>query len=239
MAENETPEGWGVVESTGLPDNIDIIITEAKFGYDASYKKGQVLLFMLTGDSPGRDEPLEQWYSTGSGWDTEDGGESAVHPDNPDGFQAGSPYGLFIVAAIQTGIDKVLAERGLPHQAEVWNGLAFHFERVDHDYGDPIGVKKFLLPTEFLGEGKKGRKAVEDRAKTKPKKGGKAKSKSKGDDLTDDQQKLLKKLQKLAGKHDDHDDFMAAAVDKFGDDVEEDPVIYALVLDEDEWELAE
>lgn len=141
--------GWDPVETTGLIDNADIVITKAEFNFDAGYQDGEALLLILTGTSDHPDYPeFTQFYSIGNGWETLDHGRSIVGEAN--GINKSSNYWAFIQGALDAGAGPVIQSRGTPDQAAVWEGLKFHVNRVDVGEGD--FTRQVLVPTAFLGE---------------------------------------------------------------------------------------
>lgn len=196
---------WDTDSSSGLFEGT-LTIEKAYFGYDAGYLSGEQELFILEGDGEGQDDQVRQFYSIGSGWDVENGGESVSGHDK---FRDNSAYGRFIDAALKTDAKAVIQERGYPDQASVWEGLRFKMKRKSFDYGEQIGKKEYLVPVKFLGEAKA--------AKPKKKTGGSSK-------------KLRKELVGLAKNADDFDDFLVEALDLDG--LEDDADLYGQVIDE-------
>lgn len=149
---------WDLVESSGLLDKANIEITGAEFGYDAGYAKGEQLILIMSGTSDQEGwEEFTQFFSIGQGWDTLDGGATAV---GHDAFNKNSQYGRFIQGALDSGAGEVLKGRGTPDKAAIWVGLKFHVERVPVDYGGEIGKKNVLVPTAYLGEAGKAEAPV-------------------------------------------------------------------------------
>lgn len=163
--------------STGLPDQLDVVVEEAWFEFDPQYNDGQTLVFKMnvaaTDEEFGEGGKGVLMYPCGAGWSAEDRGGKAVRDDGNErkGFNNGSGYGLFIDAALSCeGAEKVLrAEgRGDPRKAAMWNGLSFHLDRKERDYGGDIGKRSRLLPTKFNGEGGGGAKATGPAKKAGP-----------------------------------------------------------------------
>ncbi len=152
---------WEPVETSGLPDDLDFTIAKAEFGYDAAYLDGEQILFMITAsqlysDGPLEGEPYSNFYSLGraGAWETLDHGDSVVSQSDPpvEGFNKQSLYWKFIEAAVVSGAESVVQSRGLPDNAKIWEGLTFHMNRVEVDYGGEIGKREVLLPTKYVGE---------------------------------------------------------------------------------------
>lgn len=145
--------------STGLPDNVDVEITEAWFGFDPQYMDGQRLLIFMSTKSDdieyGQNGEEVLRYSCGKGWIAEGRGETAVmESGGRKGFNENSAYFLFIKHAIECdGAEPVLRGdgRGDPRVASMWAGTKWHLDRKGHDYGGQIGVITRLMPTKFLG----------------------------------------------------------------------------------------
>jgi len=74
--------GWEGETSTGLLDDADVTIEQGYFGTDASYQSGEQLVWFLEGTSPESDEPVRQFYSIGTGWETSDNGETVEGREN-------------------------------------------------------------------------------------------------------------------------------------------------------------
>lgn len=219
---------WDTRESSGLLDDFDLYVENAHFGYDAQY--GDACLFILEGRSPQGDPENEyqvrQYYSVGSGWEPAKGGAEASHPDT-DEFHASTNYSRFFRAVLELSetASKTLQDRGYPNTATIWNGLAFHMERQEVDYGGDFGKRKVLLPTAYLGEedfpGAGGGKATTAKAKAAAAKAKAAKAGTGGD--------LRSKVVELASAHDDHDAFLEAMFTEFPEIESED--IYADAVD--------
>lgn len=188
---------------------------------DAAYNNGETLVFILEGDCE-----HEYWqdtvlYSIGNGWHTDDN----VVVTGRDNFNGSTNYARFFQAVLGTKAKDIVEERAEasgegPADASIYDGLIFEFERKQYkvNFGGEESVRYILLPTKFVGEAG---------SKKKKKKGGKGKAEKVS---TKD---LRKKLVKLAGKYDDHDDFVEAALDKYPE-VEDMEDLYDEVLDEDE-----
>lgn len=218
--------GWDPVETSGLPDDIDFTIAKAEFGYDAAYASGEQLLFMITATQTGDDgEPIRSFYSLGraGGWETHDGGKSVVSTTSPpaEGFNKQSAYWKFIEAALNAGAGPVIQGRGTPDSAAIWEGLTFHMNRIDVDYGGEIGAKKFLLPTAFLGDTGKADTPPASAQEAAPTNGG-------GGATTNILEVKLKALAKSSATH---DAFLEAVMEKHPE-AQNDEELFSRVLDE-------
>jgi hypothetical protein len=213
-------------ESGGLFDEGEVTITKAKFAYDADYMDGEALVFVLEGtsdDSPQEGGAVRNLYSIGEGWETEDAKGKVVVGN--DKFHESSNYALFFKAALGTDAADIIKERGYPDDASIWDGLVFYMKRQEitrkfRDRDEEV-VSRVVLPTKFIGE-----------AKTSKKKGG-GKKKAASSSNGKAEKALTAKLKNLARKHDDHDDFLVAALEKFEDELEEFSDLMSSVMDED------
>lgn len=203
----DTVEGGGLLGSDGP---VKVTIDNAYFGYDAGYQSGEQLLFILEGTSPDADDGITQFYSVGNGWDTKDGKVVTGR----DEFVTSCNYARFFLAAVKADPD--VKDLGDPADATIWKGQSFMMERVAYKITFKDGEREFhvFVPV----------------AKAKGKKGGKGKASSSSAKKGDNS--LLAKLEKMARKFDDHDDFLAAVLDKYPE-VEDDDDLYDQVLEED------
>lgn len=205
---------WETTEGGALPGAdgpVRVEITNVSFNYDAAYNNGDTLVFILEGDCD-----HEHWqgsiiYSIGNGWETDDN-ETVT---GRDAFVQSTNYARFFRAVLATKAEDIVLGRGEPDDASIFADLVFDFEREAYKGFD--GEEKFLLlPSKFIGEAG----------------GKKKKKKSKGKASKAGEKDLRKKLVKLAGKHDDHDEFVEAVLNKFPE-VEDHDELYESVLEED------
>ncbi len=214
--------GWEPTKSSGLIDDTDITITKAEFNYDAGYAGGEQLVLILEGTSDHPEHPeFRQFYSIGKGWETNDRG--ATVESNLDGFNEQTQYWKFIEAALDTDAAPVLAERGFPSTAAIWEGLRFHVKRKDVDYGGQIGVKQVLVPTKFLGEVGDNPKAETPATEAPAEAPAAPAGASNGI--------LEAKLKGLAHSATSHNDFIEKVLEAHGDEVQADMDLYARVVD--------
>ncbi len=155
-------DDWGT--ETGLVDNFVLRVEESWFATDARYNGGETLLLNWKGKTSepiGSDGETEftASFPVGSGWVSNDGGETAVSEKGRGKFNQSSIYGK-IIESVKAGkaegglgIMSLIAGRGRPTEAKVWNGLTFRMKQVEFNYGGEIGKKSRLMPVEFLGEG--------------------------------------------------------------------------------------
>lgn len=221
----DTSEGGGLIGSEGP---VEVTIEKSYFGYDAQYQDGETLVWILEGTSPTQDEPVRQFYSMGDGWDTSDGTEVF----GKDEFGSITNYAFFFGAALETKAADLITSRGFPHEAAIWVGLVFMMERrrFHFKFSGKEDSRLVFAPVDadaFVGEAGES-KPKKDKSKSKSKK-----DKDKGESKGGGGKALRAKIKNLAKKHEDHDDFVAAVLDKFPE-VEDDDDLYSEVLDEDD-----
>ncbi len=147
--------GWGT--SSGLIDDVDVVISNAQFGYNADYQEGQTLLMVFTFIVDDADTPeATQFYSCGAKWETNDKGATAVREDGKDAkFNKNSNYAKWYLAAIEAGAGEEMMKRGTAKEAAVWIGMKFHVQRFSEEFtmrGETEKrVRETLLPTAYLG----------------------------------------------------------------------------------------
>jgi len=147
---------------SGLPDDFDAIITRSWFGFKEEYQKGQVPLLLLDLEGP-EIEPINVAFSIGADWKIVDGGDRVEHPKGKKRFVMTSMIGHLIHrVAHEMGVE--LWERGYPTEANIWQGLAFHWKREEISYPGLLEAKggktSHLLPTDFLPDFKVGEAAA-------------------------------------------------------------------------------
>ena len=150
--ENEQP---GSETETGLPNDVDAWIKNAKFGEKDEYKQAVVATgaeggaFMLLLDLVDASGDLigSQGYSIGSGWILSDDGMSISHPKRKN-VVGTSMYGLLQNRVVKE-LKVDMQSRGIPTEAGPWNGLGFHWLMQPHM---TVGGqdKPGLMPVEFL-----------------------------------------------------------------------------------------
>ena len=143
---------------SGLLDNYEVVVENAEFGYREVYRGGEVPLLILYCASPDT-ETREELFSIGNGWEVAGGGERV---EGRPTFLASSWMGRLIVRCNELdmpGFDggddgsvlDFIADRGDAQDAHIWVGLKFKMHREDVDFGEGIGVKQHIMPTECLG----------------------------------------------------------------------------------------
>lgn len=187
------------------------VVKEAKFYTDPRYRDGEVVLMGWTLETDSTDPDFEEFdvsYSCGNGWETNDNGKTAEHVNNKDKFNSQSAYGLVLQRVVGKnpelkdefkGLVDILAERGDPREAKIWEGLRFRFDVESREYNFQDGPRTVsrIMPVEFLGVEDDGKKKAPAKKKSG---GGKKKAKSLRDQVVE-----------AAKNADDHEDFMAAA----------------------------
>lgn len=158
---------------SGLLDNADITITDAIFTFDPEYRDGQVLRLELTAQEEGEEEVIIK-LGCGTGWTTEDKGQTAVREDGRDkAFNNNTAAAIFFAGkrdadgnvhkGIQGAMDddrkiaqaveaKVAETKGLgPYSVDFWKGLQVHVDQIPVAYGGEIGNMDQLTITEVKG----------------------------------------------------------------------------------------
>ncbi len=146
--------------STGLADDFDAMVVEARFAYDASYNQGQSMLCHVTLLSPDPEVGEQKvMYSTGNGWTSPDGGKTIIHERNRVTFNQTSNYGKLIKRLVELDMKDLLNSRGIaPFDSGMLLGAKFHWKREEAEklnFGDGRAddgkLRTRLLPTAFLG----------------------------------------------------------------------------------------
>jgi len=147
---------------SGLPDNFDVAIVNSWFGYKKEYQKGEVPVLLL--DLEGEGEVVTVAFSIGADWKIIDGGRRVEHPKGRKRFVKTSMIGHLINRVVNE-IGVKLWERGFPTEADIWKGLAFHWDREEIVYGkgilaDKEGKTIHLMPTDYLPDYKSSQAAA-------------------------------------------------------------------------------
>jgi hypothetical protein len=158
-------ESWET--ETGLLDNYDGTIQRAWFATDARYNDGNSIMlhWEIATNDPEVPETVEK-FPIGGGWDSPDGGASVTHEKGKQKFNENSIYGKIVKRTTQPDgalhdAFPALKAKGRPTVAAVWEGLTFHFEREEFDYGSEIGKRSRTMPVKFLGENAQAALATE------------------------------------------------------------------------------
>jgi len=142
---------------SGLPDDYEVVVERAEFGYRDVYLSGEAPLLILYCASPEM-EVREELFSIGRGWDVVPGGERV---EGKQKFLASSWLGRLIVRCSELDMPSYeggdngtvldfIAERGTAQEAHIWVGLKFRMKREEADFGER-GIHKHIMPTECLG----------------------------------------------------------------------------------------
>lgn len=189
MSDADVQSAWETDHSSGLLTEYVGDVTDAWFATDPNYNQGQTLLLhwettVIERGQEGFDEVEEitQKIPVGNGWETEDGGKTAVHSSGNANkkVHGSSIYGRFIdaVAGVVEGygdtattpdgepvkvnlgglLDELRTRGVSPLDAEAFKGLRFRFSEVHFDYGTnrKTGEKmtsQRTMPVEFVTDG--------------------------------------------------------------------------------------
>ncbi len=201
--------------SSGLPEAFTGQVKEAFFGYDDQYQDGDkcvlTLMIQTTETDIGEDGMLKVLYGLGDGWEPKNKGQQAEHEGGkPKAFNKSSAIGQLIQATFDVIGEDALIEKGMPWDAEIWNGMNYDWERKSFT-GTFGGEKREwgrVLPV-AVAEG--GSTATKAKGATK-KAAAKAETEETGDGATLPF-KIKSTLKKIAAENADHDSYMEAAYD--------------------------
>ena len=219
----------------GMLDDVDATFTNCRFEFNPDYQDGNVLVFTvdLDIDDDDYDEAQTKLYACGQGWTTTDKGKTAEREDGKQkNFNKRSAFGLLLGSIFD--IDEslgILRERFnsgdlTPQHAALLEGLKFHLEISEIDYGGEIGKIGRLLATDFLGESgsakaSSGKKKVakpeteatdsDDEDAPAPAK----KKKASDDGIPAD---VMSELDRIADESESHDEFMEGVFDQLDGD---------------------
>ena len=143
---------------SGLPDDYEVLIERAEFGFRDKYRGGDVPLLVLYCASPGM-ETREELFTIGTGWEITAVGTSV---EGRSKFLASSWVGRLIVRCNELDMPDFeggdngtvldfIAERGTAQDAHIWVGLKFRMCREEVDFGEGIGLRRHIMPVECLG----------------------------------------------------------------------------------------
>lgn len=227
-------------QASGLLDDFTLTVEEAWFGTDdmAEFNPDRIYLFLrgpAEVDGEVVEEEYRERYSIGNGWEVVEEGRAIEHGSGKNKPRRGSGHGWLVahvVSAFEEDKDTLydrVDEFGT-NEAGFWEGLVLTMERkvVSRFRNNDGEMQDYELPVPTAVEVAGGKSKAKAKGKSKAKSSGKAK----GDDP---EQKLRKKLAKLAAKfdEDEHDEFVDTALEDFGDALEEYDELHAEVLDED------
>lgn len=135
---------------SGLRESMDLTVHLAYFSTSADYQNGNVYLLFLTGEDE-EGEPVEVRMSVGADWTSADGGKTITHPTKKY-INRNTIYGHWLTHAIEIPeLRAVLAERGGPTVAAIWDNLRLHLDLTEIKFGKNLDPQERLMPTSFLG----------------------------------------------------------------------------------------
>lgn len=230
--------------SEGLLDDVDVYIDEFRFEFNPEYNNGETLVgvAVVSSDDDEVESGTELMFSCGDGWTTNDAGKSAEREDGKQKtFNNRSAMGMFAAGAIGVA-EEIMRGRydsdgTTPMHAAMYEGLGFHLEIQEVDYGGEIGKRGRLVPTAFLGEKGKGKAASggakkaagTKKAAKKATAAKKAAPKDEGGVPVD----VKKQLDAIADECENHDEFMERAMSEVDPDSIT-PDVEAAIADSDD-----
>lgn len=122
---------------TGLPNDIDAWIANARFGVKDEYAQvvqasgGEGLMFLVDLIDGNGELVGSQGYSIGTGWIHSDDGKSISHPKRKN-VVTNTMYGQ-LQNRVRKDLGVKMEERGLPTDGRSWDGLGFHWMQQEHD----------------------------------------------------------------------------------------------------------
>jgi len=147
---------------SGLPNDVDAFIANAKFGTRDEYMQqisegggeGTGLMFLFDLMDESGEVIGQQGYTVGSGWQASDDGKSISHPTRKN-VVISSRYGQLQHRVVKE-LDVEMEKYGKPTDAASWNGLGFHWMLEEHETlkvveGGGRERKQGLMPTVFVG----------------------------------------------------------------------------------------
>ncbi len=152
MTTPKEPGTWDT--ETGLPNDIDAWIANARFGVKDEYAQvvqasgGESLMFLVDLIDASGELVGSQGYSIGTGWIPSDDGKSISHPKRKN-VVTNTMYGQ-LQNRVRRDLGVKMEERGLPTDAKCWDGLGFHWMQQEHD---TVGGEKKtgIMPVMVLG----------------------------------------------------------------------------------------
>jgi len=122
---------------TGLPNDIDAWIANARFGQKDEYAQvvqasgGEGIMFLVDLIDGNGELVGSQGYSIGTGWIVSDDGRSISHPKRKN-VVTNTMYGQ-LQNRVRKELGIKMEERGLPTDGRSWDGLGFHWMQQEHD----------------------------------------------------------------------------------------------------------
>lgn len=147
---------------SGLKDDFDGTIVDGTFTTDP--QTGTTSIILMVNCDDGDEWPAR--YSTGTGWESYDGGVTVKHPGGQRQlFNANSAYSDFMQHAWDAGAKDDMLERarkgGGPTVAANWDGMRFHWDVLERPIRRPEDTDSGrvwvddktnrTLPTRYLG----------------------------------------------------------------------------------------
>lgn len=205
--------------SSGLPEDIDITITDVRWEFgeairndDGSMGEERCRTVFVYEDEDG--EEGEMFLGTGKGWEPGPKGNSVVREDGKKAkFNNRSAFGFWLNAASDLdGVSEAIGKLDTTKK-ETWIGTKWHIQRHIEKWnrGGRSGETNYAYPDAYLGrvgDKSKGAKATAGNGKASTKE-----TSEEEVDISGPSGKLLTKLTKLAGEHDNHEDWAAAALE--------------------------
>lgn len=200
--------------SSGLPlDNTDGVIIGFEFGYNAAIGAGVVCANIKVLTENG--DEAEQSFSVGDGWEIAGKGAS-IASDQPRRLSKRSNWGRLVDSMVAALGGAEAALTTMPdlnfRHAACWIGTKWHWGTTKvASKNMQTGVEKekdAIIVTKFIGKDGELAQATAAAAPTTKAAGKKGKP-----GLADTDAELFGTLVKLAASHEDHDSFMAAALE--------------------------
>lgn len=206
-------EKWGVTSGLPLAD-VDAEITGLEFGFNAKIGAGRMCAnveFTTVDDG----ETHDQSFTIGDGWEIAGKGASITGRKQ---LNSNSNWGRFANSCVDACGGPEAINKALPdtdyREAAGWLGTKWHLGTVEIEVYNPEKkeTKKgnALVATAFLGVNGEAPKSA---GKKSAGASGKGTAKAGKPGLADTNPELFAELVTLAGEHDDHDGFMAAALE--------------------------
>ena len=135
MTTPKVPGAWDT--ETGLPNDIDAWIANARFGQKDEYAQvvqasgGEGNMFLVDLIDAAGELVGSQGFSIGTGWIPSDDGKSISHPKRKN-VVTNTMYGQ-LQNRVRRDLGVKMEERGLPTEAKCWDGLGFHWMQEEHD----------------------------------------------------------------------------------------------------------
>jgi len=212
MSDNEVlDESWETTSGLPLAGGTEVTITDMVFGFNPKIGDGLTLCANITFQIDETGDTTEQSFSTGQNWEAKDKGARAEKNGGvgKQSFSKQSNFGRLIDSAVAVGAGSALAGRGAAYVADTWIGTQWATDTTPITTTNPSTgkeqTKDAVVFSEFRGVGEEGAAPAKAAGATK-----KAASKPAPAGLDE---ALEAQLVELAGQHDTHDDFMAAALE--------------------------